>query len=152
MPIPRAAAVVVDGPRALLIKRYLRQPPGRLCVMCEAVALGPTCPGHSYAVLPGGHVEPGETPETTALRELTEETTLTATIARLLHTGTHNGRVATYYLMTNVTGTPVLSGPEAQAHSPNDSYELLWADPADFAALGLYPPDVVRPLTELLLG
>ncbi len=126
MVIPRAAAVVVEGRRALLIKRYLRLEPGSACTMCEAADwAGSACPGHQYAVLPGGHVEAGETTETTALRELTEETTLTARIDRLLWSGQHNGRPAWYFLMTDVNGTPLLSGPEAEAHRPDNSFKLL---------------------------
>ncbi|WP_405063138.1 NUDIX domain-containing protein [Kribbella sp. NBC_01505] len=151
MPIPRAAAVVTKGHQALVIKRYLRQQTASACVMCEASNQNtPDCPGHHYAVLPGGHVEEGETPETTALRELAEETTLTAQIDRLLWTGKHNGRPASYYLTTNVTGTPTLAGDELEAQTPNNISELLWAAPTEFDALGLYPADIRSPLTELL--
>jgi ADP-ribose pyrophosphatase YjhB (NUDIX family) len=151
MPIPRAVAVVVDGPRALVIKRYLKRERSDACVMCEATASpGPECPGHHYAVLVGGHVEEGETPEEAALRELTEETTLEARVDRLLWTGLHNGRPASYYLMTDVTGTPTLSGPEAQEHSPTNSFELLWASPTEFTPLNLHPADIRTPLTQLL--
>lgn len=119
--------------------------------MCDGTgASGPRCAGHHYAVLPGGHVEEDETPEAAAVRELAEETTLRARIARTLWTGLHNRRPATYYLMTDVTGTPVLSGPEAQENSPDNSFELRWAAAADFAALGLHPPDVHEPLARLL--
>jgi ADP-ribose pyrophosphatase YjhB (NUDIX family) len=151
MPIPRAVAVVTDGRRALLIKRYLRHKSVGDCVMCEDGGWdGPYCPGHHYAVLPGGHVEEGETAETTALRELNEETTLKARIDRLLWTGRHNGRPASYFLMTDVTGSPVLSGSEAEAHCADDSFELLWAAPDQCDDLGLHPADVRLPLTELL--
>jgi ADP-ribose pyrophosphatase YjhB (NUDIX family) len=149
--IPRAVAVVVDGPRALVIKRFLRCEFSGACVMCEDSGwMGPRCLGHHYAVLPGGHVDEGETAETAALRELNEETTLEARIDRLLWTGRHNGRPAFYFLMTDVMGTPVLSGPEAEAHGPNDSFELMWAAADEFDHLSLHPADIREPLAQLL--
>jgi ADP-ribose pyrophosphatase YjhB (NUDIX family) len=151
MLIPRAAAVVLEQGKVLVIKRYLRHEQADDCVMCEdANAPGPDCKGHRYAVLPGGHVEAGESPEDAALRELEEETTLKATIDRLLWTGTHNRRPAYYYLMSDVAGTAELSGDEAVAHSENDSFELLWISPADLGTLGIHPPEVQARLTDLL--
>jgi hypothetical protein len=84
------------------------------------------------------------------LRELTEETTLTARIDRLLWTGKHNGRPASYFLVTDVTGSPVLSGPEAEAHRPDNSFDLRWAEAHEFDDLGLYPADIRLPLADLL--
>jgi ADP-ribose pyrophosphatase YjhB (NUDIX family) len=151
MLVPRAVAVVIDGPRALIIKRFLRHDSAATCAMCgDAGWAGPACPGHHYAVLPGGGVEDGETVEEAALRELNEETTLSARIERLAWTGRHNGRPASYFLMADVRGIPVLSGEEAQVHGPNNSFELMWATAEDFDRLNLHPADIRAPLSSLL--
>ncbi len=151
MRIPRAVAVVVDGGRVLVIKRYLRHEKASECVMCEDSGhSGSACPGHRYAVLPGGGVEAGESAEQAALRELTEETTLRARIDRLLWSGKHNGRPASYFLMADVVGTPVLSGPEAAARCATNSFDLLWATSGSFETLGLHPAGIRQPLAALL--
>jgi 8-oxo-dGTP pyrophosphatase MutT (NUDIX family) len=90
--------------------------------------------GRSAAAAPSLRWTDGdEGAETAALREFNEETTLTARIGRLLW-----------------TGTPVSSGSEAEAHGPEDSFELMWAGADEFDDLGLYPADVRLPLAELL--
>ena len=129
---PRAAAVVVNGDLVLVMKRHKR--------------------GRDYAVLPGGGLEEGETAAEAALRELHEETTLLAEIDRLLWTGRHNDRPAWYFLMTAVRGRAELSGPEALANQPDNSFELCWITSDRFAELGLHPPDIRGPLAELLAG
>lgn len=129
---PRAAAVVVDGDQVLVMKRHKR--------------------GRDYAVLPGGGVEEGETAAEAALRELHEETNLVAEIDRLLWTGQHNDRPASYFLVTDIHGNAELSGPEASTNRPDNSFELLWVTADRFTELGLHPPDLRDPLTELLTG
>jgi 8-oxo-dGTP pyrophosphatase MutT (NUDIX family) len=148
MKIPRGAAVVVETGKVLVVKRYLRLESSAECVMCEyAEAPGPQCDGHRYAVLPGGHVEPGESAAAAAIRELEEETTLTATVDRLLWTGTHNGRPAYYFLATEVRGVPRLSGDEAVEHCPTNHFELRWADAGDLD--DIYPAELRSRLIEL---
>jgi 8-oxo-dGTP pyrophosphatase MutT (NUDIX family) len=123
-------AVVINGDKVLVMKRHRR--------------------GRNYAVLPGGGVEAGETAAEAALRELREETTLVAEIDRLLWTGMHNDRPASYFLMTTVRGRVELSGPESLANRADNSYELRWVTAGQFAELGLHPPDVRGRLAALL--
>jgi 8-oxo-dGTP pyrophosphatase MutT (NUDIX family) len=106
--------------------------------------------GRDYAVLPGGSVEPGETFEEAAVRELWEESTLRARVDRQLLAGEHNGREARYFVMTDVEGSPALSGPELAAHAPDNSFELLWAGAEDLPALGLHPAHLCDDLPRLL--
>ena len=128
---PRAVAVVLRDRALLVIKRHFN--------------------GTDYAVLPGGSVESGESFEEAAVRELWEESTLRARVERQLLAGEHNGREARYFLMTDVKGTPRLSGPELEAHGPDNSFELMWAGPEGLHELGLHPEHLRKDLA-LLLG
>ena len=130
VPGPRAVAAVLRDREVLVIKRHYQ--------------------GTDYAVLPGGSVEPGETFEAAALREICEESTLRARVERQLLAGEHNGREARYVLMADVVGTPRLSGPELEAHAPDNSFELMWAGAADLRELGLHPEHLQTDLPLLL--
>ena len=78
------------------------------------------------------------------------EPTLRARVDRQLLAGEHNGREARYFVMTDVEGSPALSGPELAAHAPDNSFELLWAGAEDLPALGLHPAHLCVDLPRLL--
>ena len=150
-PIPRAVAVVVDGARVLVIKRFRQRDAPADCALCrEAGHEGESCGGHHYAVLPGGHVEAGETIREAAERELQEEATMRGTAGRQVFQDSHLGRPAHYFVMDDVSGTPVLGGPELGYNRPGNSFELSWATAGELDGLNLRPPEI-RPLLAALL-
>lgn len=117
---------------------------------CKVLVIKRRVKGKDYAVLPGGSVALGETFEEAAVRELWEETTLSAGIDRRLWRGDHNGREAKYFLMADVEGSAELSGPELDAHGAENSFELLWARPEELEQLGLHPAHLRVDLATLL--
>ncbi|MGA8248620.1 MAG: GNAT family N-acetyltransferase [Nocardioides sp.] len=119
---PRAVAVVVRGHKLLVVARVLD--------------------GRAYAVLPGGHIEPGEGAADAAVRELAEECTLSGRVTRHLFDRDDGGRPASYFLVDAPQGEPVLGGAEARADSPDDSYRPLWATEGELPMLGLLPEPV----------
>jgi predicted acetyltransferase/ADP-ribose pyrophosphatase YjhB (NUDIX family) len=119
---PRAVAVVVRGHKLLVMARRLD--------------------GREYAVLPGGRVEPGETPGQAAIRELAEECSLEGTVVRPLFDGDHGGRHASYFLVEAPEGEPVLGGEEAEAQSQDDHHQPLWATAGELPLLGLLPDGI----------
>jgi ADP-ribose pyrophosphatase YjhB (NUDIX family) len=108
----RGAAVVLSGERMLLI-RY-----------SPAVRDG--------YFIPGGSVEPGETPAVAAVRELKEETGLVGTVERLLATVLNRSREEHYHLVTTAGGEP----------TPLDlapGQTLEWVPVADLPAIPVWP-------------
>jgi 8-oxo-dGTP diphosphatase len=147
----RAVAVVRRGDTFLLMTRYKRAAKASKCRRCkEEGETSLECPGHRYAVVPGGGVEAGETFAEAALRELAEEATLTGVVDAHLWTGPHrHDRMASYFLIGDVEGEPVLGGEEAEECAPDNDYGFVWAKPADFEVLGLEPPVASALLTGL---
>jgi mutator protein MutT len=60
--------------------------------------------GRLFYVFPGGHVEPGETPEQGAVREAKEELGLDVLVNRLVAESSYAGRQHYYYLVTAAGG------------------------------------------------
>ncbi|MET0695716.1 MAG: NUDIX domain-containing protein [Propionibacteriaceae bacterium] len=106
--------------------------------------------GRHYAVLPGGGIEIGESPEQAAVRELAEETSLVAVATQRLWVRADGGRRAVYVRMSEVTGEPALGGPELARSGPDNQYRLYWAGASELDELDLRPTAVI-PLVRALL-
>ena len=106
--------------------------------------------GRDYAVLPGGGVEEGETPEQAVVRELAEECTLDGEVAELLHEGDHGGRHAWYFRVTGVEGEPVLGGEEAEDQDESNQHHPMWASPKDLELMGLLPDGLTALVNQWL--
>jgi 8-oxo-dGTP pyrophosphatase MutT (NUDIX family) len=98
--------------------------------------------GEVYACLPGGKIEPGETPQQTGVREIQEETGLAVAMVRALGTLVNQGRTEHYFLAAPVDGHPRLGGPELARQSPDNHYELSWIGADEFDQVNLMPPDI----------
>ncbi|GAB3240753.1 NUDIX domain-containing protein [Kineosporia babensis] len=119
----RRARVVTLAPtgRVAMIERYVR--------------------GHRYLSVPGGRMEPGETPEQTAIREIEEELGLEITLAGRLPD--HDGQA--YFIAVVPDEVELqMSGPEMKHSSRNNRYTPRWVDAATLDGLPLRQP--VRPL------
>ncbi|GAA3623203.1 hypothetical protein GCM10022223_45230 [Kineosporia mesophila] len=115
----RRARVVTLAPsgRVAMIERYVR--------------------GHRFLSVPGGRLEPGESPEQAALREIQEELGLRITLAGRLPD--HEGQA--YFLAVVPEETRlVMSGPEAKHENRNNRYTPRWVDAATLDGLPLRQP------------
>lgn len=112
-PVECAGAVVVDDAGRLLLVRRGRAP-----------ALGTWS-------LPGGRVEPGETPEQAAAREVAEETGLTVEVGALLATVELAAGFRVHDFAARVVGGSLSAG--------DDADDARWVDPADLDRLELSP-------------
>jgi 8-oxo-dGTP pyrophosphatase MutT (NUDIX family) len=116
----RAVCVCLDGDRILVMRRRKA--------------------GRHYTVLPGGGVEPGETPRETAVRELAEETGLVGVVEEELVVIDHDDRRAHSFLVrVGSASGPVLGGPEAEAQSVTDVHTPTWISVSDLPGEPIVP-------------
>ncbi len=128
----RVAVFIVERGRVLLMHRHKA--------------------GMEYYSVPGGKIEPGETPEQTGVREIHEETSINVQAARLLGTLRNQGRTEYYFLAERFEGSPELGGPELQRQSPENHYELEWVEAARVPSIDLMPPDIRSICADLAAG
>lgn len=126
MPRNRSAGVVIRDGKLLVIHRFNKR--------------------DEYYVFPGGGVEPGETPEQAAMREIAEETTVSVTVDRLLyHITWDTGEENYYYLCEYVSGEPALPADSEEAEQMKDGeqvYEPMWIDIDTVPSVTLYQLEI----------
>ncbi len=115
----RVAVLIFDNRKILLIHRFRD--------------------GRDYHVIPGGHVEPGETLEETAIREIKEETGFDIDLGDKIWEFENMGRPEFYFLARSFTGKLRLGGPELKKMSPQNRYQLVWIKLDELPAINLLP-------------
>ncbi|MGD9869117.1 MAG: NUDIX hydrolase [Hyphomicrobiales bacterium] len=103
--------------------------------------------------LPGGHVEPGETQEQTALRELSEETGVSGRVigvTSVIEFAVKSEVSEIHYELTSFYGEWLSGEPEARS----DCMGVKWADPEELVEAEMTPgtPAVIRKAARLLAG
>ena len=101
--------------------------------------------GKSYFVFPGGGMEEGETMGQTLMRELKEETSIDAVVARQLYCHVYsNGNEAWYFLCAYKSGQPALdpNSNEFASNSAENHYDPQWVDLEKLPDMPLYPLEI----------
>jgi ADP-ribose pyrophosphatase YjhB (NUDIX family) len=94
-----------------------------------------------YFSIPGGGIEPGESPQVAVVREIFEEMSIVVRpIKQLAVTPRQKGGSHTYFLCEYLSGEPVLSpeSEEAGRASEHNRYQPCWVSKADFARIQLH--------------
>lgn len=105
--------------------------------------------GREYYAIPGGTLEENETPYDAAVRELKEETTLTADI-EFCFTEKDGVSECSYYIAKTWDGTPVLSGEELERNSEQNHYALEWIPLDKLHEIPLMPEHLAEKVGDIL--
>lgn len=109
----------------------------------EVLLMKRTRNGRSYYVLPGGGVEDGEDWETAAYREAKEETSFDISLGPIVWEKQVDPLlIERAYLVTDFSGEPRLSGPEAADLSDDNRYDFEWWPLEAAWHLPLYPGNI----------
>jgi 8-oxo-dGTP pyrophosphatase MutT (NUDIX family) len=95
-----------------------------------------------YYVFPGGHMQNGEEPMDTALREIEEETTIKATDLKLafeVQDYLPKQRNEYYFIGKWKSGTPKLSGEESRRNTKDNFSEPMWIEISKIKKLNILP-------------
>ena len=128
----RACAIVIEEGRILLMHR------GKA--------------GIEYYTVPGGKIEPGETPEEACLREVLEETGITVEITSEFAVLSNLGRVEHYFLVKKLSGDLQLGGPEAERQSEANFYEPMWVPLDRLSEYRLLPEEIKEMIIQISPG
>lgn len=97
-----------------------------------------------YYVLPGGHLEDGELPEITVMREVKEETSLEVKLVKKLESITDkDGTIHHIYLCEYISGKPNLTvnSPEVAEASNGNIYTPMWIEIGTLQNLQIWPAE-----------
>jgi 8-oxo-dGTP diphosphatase len=104
--------------------------------------------GMLYFTFPGGHVDPGETPEQAAVRETMEELGLEVTLKKMVAKIGWHGKWQYYYLV-EATGGTFGTGTGEEMHDPQPergTYHPIWMPVNEL----LHQPVLPREVAELV--
>jgi mutator protein MutT len=110
--------------------------------------------GEHYFVLPGGHVDEGESPQQAVVREVMEETGLSVVVDKLLYTSSDDkfGNDQSIYLCSYLGGEPALQPDSVEAKAMDSGEPQQWV-PAwfsfdDLQGKTVYPVGLLKYLEE----
>ncbi len=124
----RVAVLILNGDRILLIYRYNQ--------------------GREYYVIPGGTVEPNESLEQAAYREIKEETGLDIELDRELYLYNNQGRLEHYFLIKTFSGVLELGGPESEYQSSENIFQLEWTPLTRLPDIPLLPEFIKQKIID----